>query len=179
MEIRPNLKSARFAKLESGDLFVFYFEGSSSFGLKVIDPSAHGDTFVLPLRPAFVPGLQLPFLLPAPAATMISFGKDFIFQLSSKPDAWSTDEPSHEFYCAALLENIVFLRCNGNAHPGRYLTCWVNLNSGVMHWGSLPAGIASFSVKWEILLPQVNEPPKLILEQLGNPLMPADRPEIR
>ena len=164
METQPKLKAARFAKLEPGDLFIYSLDGASSFGLKVIDPNTDGDTFVLTLGPHYFPGMQPPFLMREPAATMVSFGKDFIFKFSEMPDGWSVHEPDKQFFCAALVEDAVFLRCNGNGHPGRYLDCWVNLSNGVMRWGSPPNGIVAFSVKWAILLSQVNQPPKIILE---------------
>ena len=138
MEPQPKLKAARFAKLEPGDLFIFSLDGASGFGLKVIDPKADGDTFVLPLGPNFILGVQPPFLMREPAATMVSFGKEFIFQISANPDGWSVHEPEHQFYCAALVEDSVFLRCDGNPYPGRYVKCWVNLDTGVAKWESLP-----------------------------------------
>jgi hypothetical protein len=177
MEIQPRLKAARFAQLEPGELFIFPFSTRTGFALKVIDPDS-GDLFVLPLGPTYFADDHQPRLLVEPAATTISFGRDFIFRFSEKAEDWTVDEPGHEFYCAALVEDEVYLRANGHPFPGRYVTCWIKLNGGGIRWGVLP-GITAFVVKWDILLPQGNLSPRLIVEQSGKPFASDDRHENR
>jgi hypothetical protein len=168
MEIQPDLKAARFAQLEPGELFLYPFDTGLSFALKVIDPSARGDSFVLSLGPTFSPDGHQPRLLAESAATTVSFGKNFIFRFSEKSDGWFVAEPGYEFYCAALVENEVYLRANGHPYPGRYVKCWVKLNGGIIRWDGLP-GIAAFAVGWDILLPQGDLSPRSLIEQSGRP----------
>jgi hypothetical protein len=168
MEIQPDLKAARFAQLEPGELFLFPFDSGLSFALKVIDPSAGGNSFILPLGPSFSPEDHQPRLLIDVAATTVSFGKKFIFRFPEKATGWSVDEPGHEFYCAALVENDVYVRANGHPYPHRYVACWIKVNGGIIRW-SPPPGIAAYAVKWAILLPQENLPPRPIIEQSGGP----------
>jgi len=168
VEIQPKVKAVRFAQLEPGDLFLIKEDSALTFALKVIDAKNSGDKFALPLGPSFSQELHQPRLYLEPAATTISFGKDFIFQFSYKSDAWLVEEPVNQFYCAALLEDHVYLRANGHPYPGRYVECWIKLYSGMLYWGHLQ-GITAYSIKWEILLPQGNLPPRLLVEQSGKP----------
>lgn len=168
MEMWPKLKAVRFAQLTAGDLFIFPFKEGSGFALKAIDPDAGGDTFILPLGPKFSSDDYQPRLSMETGATTVSFGKEFIFEFSEKADAWSTDEPDNQFYCAAAVESSIYLRVNGHAYPGRYQTCWVKLDDGVMKWGRL-SGIVAYTVRWKILLPQEGAPPRLVVEQSGRP----------
>jgi hypothetical protein len=178
MEIQPHLKAARFAQLEPGELFLCPFDTGLSFALKVIDPNAGGDSFILPLGPIFPPESHQPRLWSGFHATTVSFGKNFLFRFSEKADGWLVNEPGHEFYCAALVENEAYLRANGHPYPGRYVDCWIKLDGGIMGWGGLP-GIAAYAVKWEILLPDGNLSPRSIVEQSGRPFMSVSHQDNR
>lgn len=171
MEVQPKLNAARFAKIEPGEICIFPFAEGPGFALKIVDPANDGDKFVLPLGPIFSQEGYQPRLLSEPAETTISFGKNFIFRFSVESDAWSVRPPDYQFYCAALVEGRAYLRANGHAFPGRYVQCWVGVADGIIRWGTLPPGIAAFSVKWEILLPQENLPPRLLVGHSGTPLM--------
>jgi hypothetical protein len=168
MEIQPNVRAARFARLEPGELFILSYDRVTSFALKGIDPQRDNESFALPLGPDFAPSDFLPRLYSDPAITTISFGRDFVFRFSEGTEGWSSEEPGNQFFCAALIENQVYLRANGHPYAGRYLPCWLDARAGIIHW-QRPAGICAFCTRWQILLPQGNLPPRLLLERSGSP----------
>jgi|SRR5579862_3460416 len=169
MEVEPELIATRVAQLKPGDLFVFPSWLSQSYALKVVDPAEDGDTFIVPLGPKFPSDPHQPRLYAEQAGTTISFGKEFIFKFSVIPEAWSENEGQFDCFCAALVEGEAYLRANCDRYAGGYKRCWIRLSTGIISHHNLP-GIAAYSTRWEIMLPQGQLPPKPLLQHAGKPL---------
>lgn len=165
MEVEPALIAQRFSQLEPGDLFICPSWLPDCFALKVVDPAAGGDTFLLPLGPTF-PSDQYQPRLYVEQGTTISFGKDFIFRFGTDPEGWSENEGQLDYYCAALADEKVYFRANCDSHAGRYQRCWIELSTGIISHQRLP-GIAAYSNRWELMVPQGQFPPKSLLEHSG------------
>jgi hypothetical protein len=172
MKVDPSLKSDRFAQLKPGDLFIHPLRGNPSFAMKVVDPSMDGDTYVLPLGPTFPNDPRQPRLYDERGVTTASFGKDFIFQLSVRPSAWSVELPDEKYFCAALAGEAAYLRVNYDQHhANRYLVRWVKLADGVLHENI--GSVAAFTTAWSFSLPRGALPPLLLFEYTGTAL-PSD-----
>ncbi len=167
MDIQPKLIAARFEQLEAGSLFIFPFQSGPGFALKVTPPTSGSRAMILPMGPLFPPGEHQPCLLNWRAETTVSFGKDFVFQLSTDPTAWSSNEPPLNVFCCGLFEGEVYLRANADPMVG-YRKCWVRLDNGMLSWNE-PPGIAAYSTRWEVRLTRIGLPPELIISISGEP----------
>jgi hypothetical protein len=51
---------------------------------------------IVPLGPRFPDGLDRPSLVGMPAANVISFGKEYVLRLPTRPEGWRLDAPDPE-----------------------------------------------------------------------------------
>jgi hypothetical protein len=91
VKVLPGMTVVRLAQLKPGDLFLSPAESGSFVGMVVHDPTLDGDRIILSLGPTFPPGTNCPSIVPAPHATVISFGSDFQLRL---PVKWTLGRPS-------------------------------------------------------------------------------------
>ena len=88
MKLATALKVARFAELESGDLFLLPQPEGSCVAIAAVDGDDSAEKLAILLGPTFPYGLIGPHLMPLSGATVISFGKDFAVRLPVQADAW-------------------------------------------------------------------------------------------
>jgi hypothetical protein len=124
----------------------------------------------VPVGPVFPDGLTYPTLLAEPAATVISFGKDYILRLPTQPKSWCSDPPPPEKHCIVMAEDTAYVRANFLATGMGYKPCYVELGSGTIATGGSsgrmqpyapPHGHMSFALEWEIVT-QEPEPRQIL-----------------
>jgi hypothetical protein len=120
--IDPKLTVTRFAQLQPGDLFIHPYEDGGFVAIKVKAPD--GDMLFVPIGPRFPHGLAYPSLLPEPAATVISFGKEYVVRL---PESWRSELPPPEKHCIVLAEGGAYVRANFIPRDEGYKPCYIAL----------------------------------------------------
>jgi len=154
MLIAPQLAVTRFAQLRPGDLFIYPYGEDAFVALKVMAPD--GDMLFMPMGPGFPDGLTYPRLLHEPAATVISFGKDYILRLPTRPKSWRSEPPPAETHCIVMAEDGAYVRASFVPEKMGYRACYVALGSGTIATDgsstySAPRGHMSFALEWEML----------------------------
>ena len=166
MNVAPRLTVTRIAQLQPGDLFVLPYGDAGCIAMKVRDPD--GDELIVPLGPVLPDGLPHPSLITAPAATVISFGKDFTLRLPSRPGAWRLAEPTPDIHCLVVTEQGVYVRANFVPGQGKYQPCYIDMAAGAVVTDGRgafqsyvpPPGHKGFAIEWEILTAEAE--PRLI-----------------
>jgi len=160
MHLTPLVKTMRFEELAPGELFVFTQSNLSMLPMKTGMP-ATGDrsNLLVLLGPAFPLGANEAFLLPWQPATVLSFGKAFSVLLPTDPAAWSANGPSRDPVCLAVCDDKTYVCVNGGLSPQHFFQCYVDLATGDIVEGRLPAS-AMFTGHWEIALVGPDHPPR-------------------
>jgi hypothetical protein len=158
----PKLRASRFAQIKPGELFILVRRSQRYVGLKAHDCTCaagdEGEHLLLPIGPSLPDGMTFPTLINDPAATVVSFGQDYIVRLPTGPGDWFDDEPPEAVFALALTEDSIFLRCNFSPVPGHFRACYVNLSDGeICGVGSgsnahyiAPPGIKAYATRWEL-----------------------------
>jgi hypothetical protein len=94
MQIEPGVTVARFEQLSPGRSLHLSPGRGIVCRHEVEDPTRDGDQLMLVMGPAFPAGLTWPSLVGAPAATVISFGKEYVLRLPSDVNGWAAGSPS-------------------------------------------------------------------------------------
>ena len=167
MKTAPALRTARFAQLKPGDLFLW---PGICVALKVYDPHAD-EHVILPIGPS-MPNDEMtyPTLIRDPGLTVASFGRDYCVRLPPDASGWESSEPAPELTSLAVSDSGgVFIRCNHDTRPRQFRPCYVDLSSGEIcmvgtgRSGSFarPAGTLAYATQWELLT--CEDPPRTIL----------------
>jgi hypothetical protein len=142
MKIFPDLKLQDFDELKAGELFLIAdYEAKSCFAIKTAEGTA------LILGPEFGGLVPEPMTIPMNGSVCLSYGKDFIVSFPDNSAKWSRTNPGN--IAIALTKTGVYLRFNGLAGRGRYLACFLDLNSGAITEG-MPDRLVAFTESWEI-----------------------------
>jgi hypothetical protein len=153
MMIAPKLVVTRYAQLEAGDLCIFPDGDASFVALKVQKPD--GDILVVPIGPRFPGGFEDPSLIDAPAATVLSFGKEYTLQLPTRPESWSFETPGPQTHCIVLTAEGAFLRVNFGLQGQGFRPCYIAMATGTIVQHRMeyiaPPGLKGFVLEWELL----------------------------
>ncbi len=110
---------------------------------------------VVPLGPFFPDGLNCPSLIGEPAATVLSYGKEYTLQLPTRPEGWSITAPAPETHCMVLTEEGAFVRANFGPQGQGYRPCYIAMATGtiVQHGMAYvePRGHKAYALEWELL----------------------------
>jgi hypothetical protein len=169
MRIDPKVAVMRFQQLSPGDLFIYPYTEGSCVAMQVVDPTSDGDILMLPLGPIFPPGFSCPSLIHGPAATVISFGKEYVLRLPCRANGWLIGPPSFDKHCIAITQTGAYIRANCRPPESGFHACYVDMATGVVHaTGSgrfqefaPPPGVLAFAVEWEIVTDE--QEPRVIL----------------
>lgn len=169
MKLATALKVARFAELESGDLFLLPQPEGSCVAIAAVDGDDSAEKLAILLGPTFPYGLIGPHLMPLSGATVISFGKDFAVRLPVQADAWCETAPPKETHCLLVTDQGVYVRASFANFTQRFSPCYVDLatgrvcvgGSGIARQYTLPPGTRAFAVCWEIVTAEAK--PRTIL----------------
>jgi hypothetical protein len=163
MEIIPSAKVTRFEQLEPGELFL-YIDGRYTFyALKTQQRSSGNQSMMVMLGPSFIEDSKEAFLLPWQGATVLSLGRNFSIILPTEAAAWSWKGPSRVAVCLAISEDAAFICANGGFSPQQYFPCFVDVKTGAVIEGRIPAS-ALFTNTWEIAVLGPNHPPLSVLK---------------
>lgn len=170
MVVTPKLKVARFAKLRSGELFLFEHDHIQCVGLVAEYRDPDPKKLLLALGPKFPGNLSGPCLVGSVSVTTVSFVKEFSIRLPVDPKYWTDTEPDIDCYCLAASENNLYFRANSHTVPGQpFIRCFVDAASGIVEvnqhrFGEFarPPGILAFAVSWEIVTTELE--PRTILK---------------
>jgi hypothetical protein len=158
MGIDPAVKTARFAQLEAGDLFIYPHREGSCVGMKIVDPTQDGDMVMLLLGPNFPHGIAAPGLIRPPMATVISFGKEYVLRLPCSAQAWSAETPAFDIHCIAMTDQKAYVRVNYDAGQAAFQPCYIDMEAGRVHATSSGhfgrfsplQGSPAFALEWEL-----------------------------
>jgi hypothetical protein len=169
MQIEPGVTVARFEQLSPGDLFI-YPQGEGSFvAMKVEDPTRDGDQLMLVMGPVFPAGLTWPSLVGAPAATVISFGKEYVLRLPSDASGWAAGSPSADTHCIGVTDKGAYVRANFLPAGNGFQACYADMatgriearGSGRSQSFAPPPGHVAFAIAWQLVT--IEKEPRVIL----------------
>ncbi len=132
MKISPSVTVGRLAQLKPGDLFLCPVGSGPFVGMVVHDPMLEGDRVIVSLGPNFPPGAKCPHLMPAPQATVISFGTEFQLRLPSQAGGWATEPPSNGRACIVVVDGVAYVRANFAPVSTPPKLCCVDLTTGAV-----------------------------------------------
>ncbi len=143
---------SRFAKHQSGDLFICFDYEAACLAMKGVDPEMDGDALALLLGPQLPPEMGSgPRITGEPASSVLALGNNFVLRLPDEPGGWIRQTPPSEATCVLLLNDQAYIRANFGRRPGEVAMCWVEAATGVLRY-RLPRGDAAYAVDWEIVM---------------------------
>lgn len=161
MRIEPHVKMSRFAKLQSGDLFICFDFETACLAMKGVDPEMDGDAIILLFGPQLPTEMgKGPRVIGGRSSSVVALGNDFVLRLPGGPEGWTNQPPPSDTACVLLLDDKVHIRANFGSRPGEVKMCWVEASTGVLRYNQ-PHRDAAYAVDWEIV---IENPP--ILERV-------------
>jgi hypothetical protein len=169
MRMDPKVGVMRFEQLSPGDLFIYPYDEGSCVAMKVVDPTSDGDILMLPLGPMYPAGVTCPSLMHSPAATVISFGKEYTLRLPCRASGWLASPPPFDKHGIAVTEKGAYVRANRLPAENEFHACYVDMATGAVHVSgggrfqqfAPPPRISAFAIEWEIVT--VEKEPRVIL----------------
>lgn len=159
MQTVPAVKVTRFAKIDSGDLFIYRHAEGSSIATVAEDPTQNGEKLLLPLGPVFPRGVNGPRLIRPGGMTVISFGKEYVLRLPVQTSGWLDALPPPEKHCILVTEQATYFRANFSHNQTGFSACYVDIatglictsGSGASEVFATPQGIPAFAIEWAIV----------------------------